>query len=265
MWHLADTMTTVSIIIPSRLKNIAGTNRLFIERAIDSIRAQNADIEKQIIVGVDPGTDIAEIATRLSVQVTIADKPMLSSAVNAASQLIEGDYVALLEDDDRWGPAHLSVAIQLLGDFDFTAANQIAVDENDAVIGINDFPIPSTWVMRPTVWNTVGGFSEDFPVHQDNDWLGRLVRVGAKRAHIIETGAPEIIDGVAIGRPELPDVVRLGGPSLTLMRQSSRWPLVLRQHHSTSWMGRVRAGGPEWEISRQCLLRLVERYGYVPW
>ncbi len=254
---------TVSVVIPSRLQPRYGSDQLFVERAIETIRAQTAKVDLQIIVGVDAGTDEAELSKKLGVQVAVGKEKSLSSAINAASQKIAGEYVAFFEDDDEWLPEHLETSLDALSDADFVSGTQLVVNPDGSVYHINDFPCPNSWVMKREVWDGVGAFNEEYPVHQDNEWLGRLNRSGAKRIHLVEATAPVTIEAADQLRPWL-HAILFTAQNIEVMRHSSPWPLIRRLQHDASWMGKIR-NGQERDISTVCYQKLMDEFGHIPW
>ena len=109
----------IAIITPSRLKPstlVGKAGQYFLEHAIESANAQELDRPATIhfFVGTDPET---EIPARLAAhpQVTFArgarkgQIPALNAAIGAVDD--SWDLVGFLEDDDRWLPPYLGVAV----------------------------------------------------------------------------------------------------------------------------------------------------------
>jgi glycosyltransferase involved in cell wall biosynthesis len=263
----------VSILIPSRLASIPSPvaekpNRLFVERAVESIRSQTiaGRVNFQIVVGVDAGAATPpELATDFGIIFAESGSRSQAAALNAAAKLAQGDVVAILEDDDRWEPQFLERAIEALEKVGFTSSTQLEVTPNDAVIRINDFPTPSGWVMRREVWEAVGGFDERFRWHLDNDFLGRLSEKNVLRHHLIEATAPIDIGAMQQVRPWLVNCLKLGGRMVRLARHDSPWPLVRRLIHPESGMQRI-ARDPTLVSESQSEYRaIIQRYGRIPW
>ncbi len=244
----------ISVLIASRLEE-KEPGKLFVERAIETIRAQ--DVECQIIVGLDPGK-----TAKLDAEVVAGPRANLCAAINAAAERIEGDYVAMIEDDDEWCVNHLAASLAVLQEYDFVSGNQLVVDESDNVLCINDFATPDSWVMKRAVWDAVGGFSEEYPVHTDHDWLGRLCQAGISRAHLVEATAPTDIAAAEMIRPWLANIMRVG---VKIARHSSPYPLVNRLYRDASWMGQIRAGGSARAVSDLCTKMIIEKHGCFPW
>jgi len=253
-------MKTVSVVIPSMLStDLAG--KLYLQTAIDSVFAQTCyGGHVRIFVGVDRDADTPSLLPA-PYGIFPSTGKSLSKAVNAAAATIDSDFVAMLEDDDKWHPAFLATALAALETTDFCSSTQIEVDPSGDVVRINDFPTPSGWVMRREVWEKVGGFNEEYQIHQDNEWLGRLSASGAHRVHLVEKTAPIHPEMVAQVRPWLANVQKVSA----LRRHSSPVPLVTRQVHVDSWMGRVSAGGDAERKSHECYQMLMNRFGTIPW
>lgn len=258
-------MTSLSIIMPSRLKRRKDKNRLFLQTAHEAIFAQTLNIPFKIFVGVDPDAEIPDDIPVDRVQICKSKTKSLSGAINAAAANIDGDYVAFYEDDDVWLPEYLKTAMQALDECGFVSSTQLEVDLKGNVRRINDFATPCTWVMPRSTWETVGKFSEDYAVHQDNDWLGRLAQKKIKRIHLVESTAPIDPEIANSCRPWLGSVVGFGGPCSTLKRHSWPYPLVSRVVHSDSWLGRIDQKGIEYAQSNRCFERLKVKYGTIPW
>ncbi len=113
-----------------------------------------------------------------------------SQAVNAAAKHITGDYVAFIEDDDTWRPDKIAFQIAVLNKgYGFCSTTQREVGEDGSWLRTNAFACPSTWLMTREVWDKVGPFDESFKWHVDTEWLGRLNKLGIKRAHITHAGS----------------------------------------------------------------------------
>lgn len=220
----------------------------------------------QILVGVDAGVSApAGLGADLRAQFAQSGRHSQAAALNAAAKLIDGDVVALLEDDDQWEPQFLELAIATLNRFDFVSSTQLEVLTNGNVVRVNDFATPSGWVMKRKVWQSVGEFDENFRWHLDNDWLGRLRQANITRAHLVEATAPtQIADAQAVRR-WLAFVVQRSGGMCQLVRHGSPWPLVKRTVHEESGMWRIARNPTLRAQSENERAELVKKYGLVPW
>ena len=258
------------VLVPSRLKrNRSG--HLFLAQALQSIARQEFpaefDVRVEISIGVDPGAILPDdLLMPSNATVSEAASASQAFALNAAAARFDHDFLAILEDDDQWLPSflHVSLAALQLKELDFVSSTQLQVDESGMIVSINDFPIPSTWVMRRTVWETVGPFDTSFQYHLDNEWLGRLALRGFQRGHLVEATAP--IDAAwMVVRPWLQKFLKYGGPHATLLRHGNPIPLVSRMVHGGSGMSTLRTDPGAKATSRREYGRLDETFGRIPW
>jgi hypothetical protein len=265
----------IAIITPSRLKlsTLAGdenSGTYFLEHAVQSAAAQQVErpVELRFFVGVDPGTEIpARLAEQQHLTFVHSDRKTQVAALNAALHAVDEswDLVGFLEDDDRWLPQYLPVAINALERFDFVSSTQLEVDEAGEAVRINDFPTPSGWLMRRSTFHQVGEISMWSKWHYDNEWLGRLAETGLRRGHLVEATAPAtLMDAVQV-RPWLANVLRLGGPNIQLVRHGYVLPLVRRLVHPGSGTSQVGGGALAKQESDAELHGLVDRFGRIPW
>jgi hypothetical protein len=258
------------VVVPSRLKR-NGAGRLFLANAIDSIAAQRlpADlgVEIEVSIGVDPGAVVpADLKLPKAATVSHAVAPSQAEALNAAAGVFDHDALAILEDDDHWLPGHLEKSLRALHEreLDFVSSTQLQVDEMGEVSSIFDFPTPSGWVMRRSVWQAVGPFDTSYRYHLDNEWLGRLAARGFRRGHLVECTAP-LDPRWMVMRPWLHHVLTNGGPRSTLLRHDQPSPLVHRMVHNGSGMSAVASDATARSTSRQEYERLARTYGRIPW
>jgi glycosyltransferase involved in cell wall biosynthesis len=249
---------TISVIIPSRLEGN------FLEGAVQSISSQAGvnGAEIQITVGIDCGARPAGIG---GVEFVESAGRSQAAALNAAAARASGDYIAFLEDDDRWRPNFLKTALGALKDKAFVSSTQIETDERGTVRRINDFPTPSGWIMRRATFLAVGNFDETYRWHIDNEWLGRLGATWFPRAHLVESTAPVLPPLIYQVRPWLGHLLNFGRPQVELIRHADPVPLVCRCVHPGSGVERI-ARRPELSAqSQQEYARLMKRYGRIPW
>jgi glycosyltransferase involved in cell wall biosynthesis len=179
----------VSVVVPTLLADLPR-----LRRALSSVGNQHSvdEIEIEMLVATDP---ISEQLTQV-VDDVFAFRHVQGtggqwSAVNAGVHAATGDVVAILEDDDRWHPLKLATQLRIWNDNRdaLITSNQIAVDETDEPITINDFPTPSGWLFSKSVFSTVGGFDESFRYHADLKFLNCAVAAGVPRFHLVEAGS----------------------------------------------------------------------------
>lgn len=261
------------MVIPSRLapeRPADPASRWFVERAIACVRGQTLLARPgwslQIVVGVDPG--MAAVGRgRLDGSIVLAEAPMRrqADALNAALARVDGDVVALLEDDDLWAPDYLALAVDRFERAEFVSSTQLErTVGDDEVIGILDFPTPSSWVMKRAILDAVGGFDPSYRWHLDSEWLGRLGESGARRVHLVEATAPVAAADIAHSRQMLMWMLERS-TGVTIERHDSPWPKVFRTRHPGSGMARIRDDEALQKESEAEYERMKQRYGHVPW
>lgn len=258
------------VLVPSRLERDR-SGQPFLAGALESIAAQqlpaDAGLDVEAAIGIDAGATLpADLDLPRWARTHEAADRSQAAALNAAAGAVDHDFVAILEDDDRWLPAHLETSLAALRqeDLDFVSTTQLQVDESGGVVSIFDFPTPSGWVMTRAVWDAVGGFDTTYRYHLDNDWLGRLAAHGFRRGHLVESAAPIDPRWLAV-RPWLSNVLTCGGPRSRLLRHDHALPLVKRLVHAGSGMAAVGTDAMARATSRQEYDRLAMQYGRIPW
>jgi hypothetical protein len=260
-----------------------GHRNYFLQRAAESISRQtliiSGSMRPQIIVGIDPGTLVpAELANELDAEFVTSRGRWAAAALNAAAERIEGEYVAILEDDDQWEPQFLEVGIPAARTGAFVSSNQVEIDPDGKAIRVVDYSMPSGWLMNRDVWSSVGSFNESYRWHHDSEWIGRLNELGHPRVHLVEKDAPE---PAALGSTTLVDIflgrarpkrarrglLRFSEASSRgrLIRHALPRPLILRQVHQrsgTTLIGRQEEARRQSEDEKR---RLVARFGAMPW
>lgn len=183
----------VSVIVPTR------DRPHFLREALESIRALEApDLELEIIVGDNGSTAHAEaIATRFNAVHVKVSGNGASVARNAALRRATGDYIAFLDDDDRWVGTHLRKHLELLeqrAEIDAVIGQVVSADHLMRRVGApwpdevsegpallrrmlsGFFPQIGSVVARAHVYQAIGGFDERLIGGEDLDWLLRLAR-----------------------------------------------------------------------------------------
>ena len=258
-------MKRLSVIIPSRRQP---DQALFLTRALRSVHEQTVrtTVLIDVLIGLDPDATPPELPPiDIAVRYTNAAERSQAAALNAAATLCEGDYVAFLEDDDRWLSGHLAVALECLTQSQFVSTTQLEVDGAGTIVRINDFPTPSGWVMPRSTWERVGGFDPQFRYHLDNEWLGRLGAAALPRIHIAEATAPAQLALAAQVRPWLANVVTYGGGQVRLARHSNALPNVVRLVHPGSGMSQIASEPAKQQASLDEITRLQTKFGHLPW
>jgi glycosyltransferase involved in cell wall biosynthesis len=183
----------VSVVVPTcnRAKKL--------RKALTSIRAvEGPDLSFEIIIG-DNGDcpETPALAAAFGAIHVRSDVPGASASRNAAMALATGDYIAFLDDDDAWLPAHIRPHLALLEeriDLDGVIAQVRFADEGlrplptgewpDRHPGEGDdlvrrmlsgyFPQIGTAVVRASVRESSGPFDPKLIGGEDLDWLMRL-------------------------------------------------------------------------------------------
>lgn len=260
---------SVAVVIPSRLDK-SESGRLFVEEAIEAASAQAVPfgVRLSFFVGIDADALAPTFPNRpANVNFIRSHGRSQAAAINAAAAIAvqSNDVIALLEDDDRWEPNFLSWSLASLEECDFVSSNQLEIDAKGQCIRVNDFPTPSGWIMSTGLWRSVGPFDESFRWHLDNEWLGRLGSSEARRIHLVEAIAPITVENCAQVRPWLANVLTQGGPHSTVRRHLSSRPLLQRTVHPGSGMFRIANDPAAADESRNEYLKLIARYGRIPW
>jgi glycosyltransferase involved in cell wall biosynthesis len=189
----AEAARRISVVVPT-------CNRAAkLRKALASIRAvEGPDLRLEIIIGDNgacpetPGLadEFGAIHVRTSVMGASASR-------NAAMAKATGDYIAFLDDDDAWLPAHIRPHLDMLDqrpDLDGVIAQVRFADEDLLPLPTGDwpdrhpgegdelvrrmlsgfFPQIGTTVVRASVRETSGPFDPDLIGGEDLDWLMRL-------------------------------------------------------------------------------------------
>ncbi len=264
----------VSVIIPSRLDaiKVEEPDYLWLERAIESVRAQSAaaTLQIEIIVGLDPGTApparLHDMATTLRFANAHADgEGRQAAALNAAAAEARGDYIAMLEDDDEWQPRFLEHAFQAITECEFVSSNQLELAPGSVAGHINDFPTPSGWFMRRSLWHEVGEMDTTYRYHLDNDWLGRLSDAGNRRVHLVERTAAHNLTELKEKRPFLYSFATAKPGFNFVVRHGGDFPLVIRTVNPHGGMSMIAASPAARARSKLEENRLKETYGRFPY
>jgi glycosyltransferase involved in cell wall biosynthesis len=254
----------LTVIIPSRTQD---EQPFFLRRSVKSVRDQTAAtlFEITIIIAVDKGEMLDQALRReLDVQCVESAGKSQASALNAAIRQLDGDYVAFLEDDDRWQPNYLAVVGQVLEGADFISSNQMEFDADGNILRYLDFPTPSGWFMRRTTMEQVGEFNEAYRYHLDNEWLGRLNVSGLNRVHLVDFHVPSEAQRLRDERIDIYLVLEATASRCRVLRHQFPFPLVQRYVHPNSGMAQI----DQFEASKKASLQeyenLKQTFGRIP-
>lgn len=187
----------ISVIIPSALRAMPDSNKLWLERAIESVCAQ-AVLPQEIIAGLDPDACLPPLSSEWPICLRTAKGAVRGhqAATNAAVACAYWPTLALLEDDDVWTPDHLPLLWRVMGETQshFVSTSQEEVDLAGQSLGHEafDYPTASGWLVSRLLWMKIGGFDARYRIHHDNAFLGKINRKlkdSYFRVHIVEKGA----------------------------------------------------------------------------
>ena len=182
---------TLSVIVVTRDRP-----ELLADALADVARQVPAPLEVRI--GDDGGGNAATVAdalTALEVTLLPLSCGQPGAARNAAARGARGEVLVFLDDDDRWLDGHLAGLAEAFRDpgvgfawrdchvmreqlaADGTrrvlGVRRIARDWDDALMHSDDFLPPSSWGVRRSVFEALGGFDETFRYSEDWDFVLR--------------------------------------------------------------------------------------------
>jgi glycosyltransferase involved in cell wall biosynthesis len=190
-----QTAPEVTVVIPTR------NRRRFLEQAVgDALR--QVDVSLEVVVVDDGSTDASAVAgiDQCDPRVRVLHVPTrkgVAHARNVGADSAHGEWLAFLDDDDRWAPgklrAQLDIAAACGADWVYTAA--LTVDAHDRILfaempgeGPLDMPrllaanpVPggcSNVVARTELVRSLGAFDEKLSIIADWDLWIRLARNG---------------------------------------------------------------------------------------
>jgi hypothetical protein len=235
MMTMTDSTPIISIIIPAY--NAAA----FLAEAIASVQQQTFTQWELFIVN-DGSTDataaIAEQVQKSDRRIHVIHQANqgVSSARNHGIQFSRGEFIAFLDADDRWEAPKLEIhwaAFQSNPNLDISFAQAAFLDRAgnptgqfsrgictalrpELLLSENPTTTPSTWVVRRSVFEQVGGFCETMNYAEDLEWL--------IRANCADSICMEGIDQVLNGYRTNPQ-----GLSADLCCMEKGWQSLVRQ------------------------------------
>lgn len=286
----------VSVCIPAYKAEV------FLEEALKSVREQTY-AEWEVIVTEDGSKDRAEDIVR-SFARSVGQRVLytrhatnkgLPSTRNTGIQSARGAWIAFLDADDLWKPSHLSdlVAATKALPVDFVFSGCQFFDDLTRVILKEEVPspaqlialpealylgklsiLPSSVMLRQTVFERWGGVATDFPYVNDTELWLRVLRNGGTAAYsgnatclyrrhgaaMSQKAAEMIIDSARLCEeyrnwPELPSRIRNSRPA-ALYRYAARLKLRDQPSASLSLLGRSLRLQP-WDVRSLALTALV--------
>ncbi len=168
--------------------------------AVESVLAQTFD-DFELIVLEDGSRDCEPAIRRYGDRVRYQWQPNAGQAAarNAAARLARGEWLAFLDDDNRWLPEKLARQVALARHFpdlgvvhtDFFDLVEGTLRRRRGVIAPEEMPsgwvtgplflsffgLPSTVMVRRAVFERAGGFYGRFPVCEDYNLMLRLSRL----------------------------------------------------------------------------------------
>ena len=164
-----------------------------LREALESIAAQEYE-PLEIVVVDDGSTDGSRAIAEGFPGVRYAHQPNagVAAARNRALALARGEFVAFLDQDDRWTPDKLAVQLPLLLD-DPGAGLAVAKERIVLDDGVTELPrwvrpgsleedyvvhLPGVVLARRALFDTVGLFDPAFENGSDSDWIIRCRQHG---------------------------------------------------------------------------------------
>jgi hypothetical protein len=261
----------IGVVIPSRLAlrpEVSGEPKTpWLKSAIDSVRGQSCHDKHEwlITVGLDKGQELPTFPIQLpfpDITFIWGDSCGQAQAVNrAARECVDRgvEVMAVLEDDDSWHSLKMEIQLGRLGQTPFSSCSQKVVSEDRKLppLGVNDYPIPSGWVMTPDVWKRIGGFDEGIRYLVDTEWLGRLNKAQVPRLHFVENrDAPQRFQALLTSHvAQHAEIVPTGLSS----------PLVDRTQNLSGGMASLCRDSAASAVADTEQRLIIERYGENPW
>jgi glycosyltransferase involved in cell wall biosynthesis len=203
----ALTSPRISVILP------VYNGRPFLQDAVASVLAQTLPPAELLVV--DDGSTDGSLEALASLPPAPFPLRVLrqanagqSAARNAAAREASGDYLAFLDQDDRWHPRHLEELVAPLeadpqagwaySDFDemdlsghlvtraFLETQGVSHPKRsiyDCVAG-DLMVLPSASVLRSTAFAAAGGFDETLSGYEDDDLFVRFFRLGFEHVFV---------------------------------------------------------------------------------
>jgi len=184
----------VSVVLP------VYNGAAFLGEALASVRAQDHPAVEIIVID-DGSTDGSAALARSFPGVRCETQPNQGNAAarNRGIALARGDFVALLDQDDRWRPAKLRRQVEALlahPEAGYSLCHGVLALEPgmalpaayNAAAYAQPFPayVPSALMLRPAAFARVGAFDTSYRAGNDSDWFFRALDAGVPLAMVPE-------------------------------------------------------------------------------
>lgn len=172
----------------------------YLAATIESVLAQEyAPLE--FIVVDDGSTDESAAIARAypSVNLITQANRGVANARNTGLAVARGELIALIDQDDLWLPGKLQAQVARLlaePELGYTRTYQrLLIEEGvdpsawiDEALEV-DHPsaIPSSWLVRASIFDQIGGFDPHYVTASDSDWLFRAKDAGIPSVILPET------------------------------------------------------------------------------
>jgi len=183
---------TISVIIPT---NRGGP---YLAEAVASLRAQTVAVSDILLVDDgSPAPGLEGVARELGLRYYRQEPSGIAAARNSGVRQVDSEWVAFLDDDDRWHPDRLRAQVDALVRAPhaiacFTGGEYIDADgrpigepwgapdasNNEMLCGCVPTPRITTLLVRRDSYLAVGGCRTRMEPSEDNDLIARLLLLG---------------------------------------------------------------------------------------
>ena len=186
----------VSVIIP------VYNHGRYLAETLDSVFAQTYSSIEVIVVDDGSTDDSAKIAqTYSSLRYVYQTNQGAATARNMGVAASRGEFIAFLDADDSWKPEKLRFQVEYLTQHPEVGILATRVYQYfdsvvdippgfraDRLLGKQPGMIPSTLMIRKTVFEQIGGFSPEWVTSEDTEWLCR-----ARDSQVATAMVPEVL------------------------------------------------------------------------
>lgn len=197
------TILSVSVVIPTHNRGE------LVIHAIESVARQSYEQVSTVVVvdGSSDGTMTAlhnyrnrlPHANRKRLEIVFQENRGVSAARNNGIRKSDGEFIALLDDDDVWHPEKLAKQLYEVRNCSpkeplLCTTDYIAISSDDGTSKLVDcsacmtlsgqirkgiFPPPSTWLFSRSAFEAVNGFDETLHAGEDADFVTELRKLRA--------------------------------------------------------------------------------------